>query len=493
MSGFTFTTSMLVTLQNDYNNLGSNNTSLGAGAQIYEDILNDISQEGIIGSADGEPIYGPVPDTRIDPAVWDWFSGAIYVNENSGFAGQFVVDYTVDQYTIRTGGSSFTASDFSVASNNLAASVLFNDSGTGILQTGTLPSLLTIGNEDAGQAAGKIFQPIYGAFDAAGWAGTLLFPFLGASTYFDALLTSPGTISNDPNNLNKLNPGMYDFVAALDAQQQASEQAGLNNPLDAITELLDPTYANVSGYQNTISNAINAANAAFSSYYNLPSDNAFMPGDALVFNGVSSLFTAATWVVGEAVQSENIPTTTITGNAVIVGGTGNNTIVAPNIGTDLIDGGAGYSSTINNGYNTLDLSGLDHSLTIQSIYGSLASSNSVLTCALNQLLITDSIPNGRYDSTHQTINAYDFSELILNSVTSATFITSDGITIGIPSNSISIDPGIVFLPDITDGLTESATSNILVIAGIQNSALATDSRAGERLRRSCRYNQPCLS
>ncbi len=102
---------------------GTSTSNFGVGAQVYKDIFADISA-------------GPnSPAAGVDVAVWDWFAGAVTVNEQSGFAGKFVADYTVDQYNLRTNNTTYSNSQFAIASDQLASVIT-----AGIIQFGTLPA-----------------------------------------------------------------------------------------------------------------------------------------------------------------------------------------------------------------------------------------------------------------------------------------------------------------------------------------------------------------
>jgi len=82
MSGFTLTATELSLLQSAYDSLELNEGTVGEGAIGYQDILSDISDP----SEPGYPVEG------VDVGVYDWFAGALQINEDAGFEGQFVVN-----------------------------------------------------------------------------------------------------------------------------------------------------------------------------------------------------------------------------------------------------------------------------------------------------------------------------------------------------------------------------------------------------------------
>jgi autotransporter passenger strand-loop-strand repeat protein len=432
-------------LQNDFIAIDGSNLptdpNFAVGSTLYADIIADISEYYTI----GQNVFLEVaPTAGIDTAVYDWIYGAQSVNQNSGFFGQFIVDYTEDQFNIRSTISLSGTAAIAKASNDIAYQV-YESIFDSVNPDGShnLPSIQTLETFDAGGAAALVFETIYGSPDVAGWAGTLLFPFLRDSSFFQNYLLSTTPETNATNGLNKDSPSLYDLAAALDAGAAATLRAFNANKSTALQSALLPIYTNIPTYSTVIApeltNDINRTNTIFSTYYNLPMNNEFAPGDDLVIDAgyiadaEHFLAPINTYVVGYATAADDITqTASLTYQAVIVGGTGNNTIVAPVSGNDLIDGGVG-------GRNTIDLS---------DIYGPLTIT--VGTDTIEQQL-TITTPSGDVDSDGspvpasglRTIYAYQFADLNLgngNDTLSLTGTSIQGlqdITIGSGNNTIS--------------------------------------------------------
>lgn len=176
MSDFTFTEAMITTLTALDDPTLHENDSTGAGSAIYQALISDttttiVSEHGI----------AYVPANNVDPAVWDWLNGAITVNKNTSFFGQFIVEYTLDGLAVRSPNQYLATNQspselVAKASNQIAYNVANNIIGSG---TFTLPTLSTIENTDAAAVATTVFDTVYGGTgfqndDIAGWAGTLL-------------------------------------------------------------------------------------------------------------------------------------------------------------------------------------------------------------------------------------------------------------------------------------------------------------------------------
>lgn len=116
MSDFTFSSAEIADLNSLLNPSLEFDDNTGDGASIYAAIINDITTE----SAGGADDVIDVPADGVDPAVWDWLNGAITVNQNTGFFGQFIVTYTLDGLAIRAPSTTFMNDSLLLAPRFLA-------------------------------------------------------------------------------------------------------------------------------------------------------------------------------------------------------------------------------------------------------------------------------------------------------------------------------------------------------------------------------------
>lgn len=107
----------------------------------------------------------------VDDASIIWMRGAAQVNAGQGPFSLFIRSYTQAQYQARYGATSSAVVEAKIqeASDNIAETVLSE-----ILETGHVPPLSTIADQDALPAAQLLFDD-----DAGGWAGNPLFLGLG--------------------------------------------------------------------------------------------------------------------------------------------------------------------------------------------------------------------------------------------------------------------------------------------------------------------------
>lgn len=242
------------------------------GATIYSDILDDISE---ITVTDGTVTVTPLAGVNL--GVWEWINGAILVNEQSGFAAAFIRDFTIFQYQERGLTGDADPGDLTQEASNNIAIRLAQDI---IRHNGQLPGVEGLGNVDAGAAAANVFSRDY-----APWAGTLLFPYLGESTFYtDWLLnTQPfsGTDSDgNPQNF-KTTQGTYDLVASLEATYWGAKNASLTNPIGALLTAIEGPEGAVQLDQTVLTQE---TDAFFQAYYYLPEGSPFLPGADLIFN-----------------------------------------------------------------------------------------------------------------------------------------------------------------------------------------------------------------
>lgn len=212
------------------------------------------SAEGIFTAA-YQALYEEITDTvmvdeprdGVDPNVWLWIAGAQDVNSNSGGFAGFIRDYTERQHEARY-GVPMAPGEIQEASNGVAFNFFSDVLGNFSDAEPMLPSIRDIGEADAGAAASVVFGGDY-----APWAGTLLFPYLGESFFFDRLLTASEPFSGGAGGIVKIEPGSYDMIAALGTGILAAQ----DNSLALLWQLVtgqtpplnpDPLVADVNTY-----------------------------------------------------------------------------------------------------------------------------------------------------------------------------------------------------------------------------------------------------
>ena len=153
---------------------------------------------GFVTNTEGEPRT----DVPVDPGTWLWLKGARFVNSGEGAFGKLIREYTIFQYNQRYGALPSDAL-MNKASNNIAAAFLGQWLGKNTLLGASQPNLTQTGIYDAGAAASTVFGTSGGTGDpdnAAGWAGTILFPNLGAPDFYKNLvvagLANPGVVAS---------------------------------------------------------------------------------------------------------------------------------------------------------------------------------------------------------------------------------------------------------------------------------------------------------
>lgn len=254
-----------------------------------------------------------------------WLKGATQVNQNSGPYADFIRSYTQHQVDLRGTTSSGTMQD---ASDAIARGVIdLIDSNNN-----TIPSILQIGQNDAGSTVGNLFGT---PGDFSAWSGSPLFTILGEGSFFDSHI------------IDKVN-NTYDLLAMID-----SFKAGASAVDGTITSLGDLITAMQKVW------AAGGSNIA-------PLDAA-----SLVY---SELTKAGSWYddqfdspVGglSAVLGSNLKIGKLNDSSTSIGGSGDDAIAGGNkddviqgsTGRDLVDGG--------DGMDTLDYSKLDQALTVK--------------------------------------------------------------------------------------------------------------------------------
>jgi hypothetical protein len=134
------------------------------------------------------------PRTDVDPQTWLWLKGARFVNSGEGAFGALIRDYTKAQFKQRYGGNGAVLSDAQAnkASNQIAKSFIGQWLGLNSANSysASQPNLNETGIFDAGAAASKVFgaENTDDPDNAAGWAGIVLFPNLGAPDFYRKLI-----------------------------------------------------------------------------------------------------------------------------------------------------------------------------------------------------------------------------------------------------------------------------------------------------------------
>jgi hypothetical protein len=185
----------------------------------------------------------PRTDVPVDPQTWLWLKGARFVNSNEGAFGTLIRDYTIAQFRQRYRRPP-TPEQMNRASNAIAMSFIGQWLGRDARLGPTQPTITETGLYDAGAAASRVFGSLGGTGDpdnAAGWAGTILFPNLGAPDFYRNLilnaLEGPNATGSFPSGnaqlpgLVGIDHGSYDVIAAAAAVETFAREHGFNSPL----------------------------------------------------------------------------------------------------------------------------------------------------------------------------------------------------------------------------------------------------------------------
>ncbi|MGB5777844.1 MAG: calcium-binding protein, partial [Allopontixanthobacter sediminis] len=226
------------------------------------------------------------PKTGVDHQSWLWLRGARYVNRGEGPFADLIRDYTIIQYRLRYDRDPSNVvepseADMNWASNNIALNFLSQwlgyDSGNAEAAPvgGSEPTILQIGEYDAGPAAARVFNLENADGDPAGWAGTLLFGNLGAPEFWQNLVLSG---LYDPSAIGQLgglpetrDAGSYNAISAAATLQEwsaANAAIGVIFSPSEWTELISTFWAQ-STYSNIVDALSSETNAAFKQLYGL--------------------------------------------------------------------------------------------------------------------------------------------------------------------------------------------------------------------------------
>lgn len=212
------------------------------------------------------------PKAGVENSVWLWLNGARDVNSGVGYFSDYIRMYTEKQYLLRT-GEVLDSSAIQDTSNVIALAV----ANQIISDNGLIPDILTIGEDDAGSIAAGIFLDNY-----SGWAGTLLFPFLGVGDFTRDWLFSLNATDQKPLS------GTYDLVTAAAVSRDIAESwenfaSFISNEI--FGEGIGHTVSNNNiGEANTealLANLRNEANNVFQLAYGLPDQGRFQIGGDL--------------------------------------------------------------------------------------------------------------------------------------------------------------------------------------------------------------------
>lgn len=285
------------------------------------------------------------------------YKGAREVNNDSSVYSVFIRNYTKIQYELRYGELnelelSILNNKINEASNNIGFELVDNI----LSHSGLLPGLEGLGVLDGGEAARKVFQgDIYPEGDFTGWAGTMLFPFLGYDRFYEEWLLTTEEINAEirtgsgiVDRIIKEHSGTYDLIAALQANQQTIDSYNLLESIYAVIR----SFENVDKSQQEI---IEKTNSFISTTYALPADHPFLAGNKLPYDKV--LFQTTNLGFSSGSQGDDDYKDFWIGdranylNYIVHAGMGNDGILGvpttyPSLipGSALIDGGPGFDS-----------------------------------------------------------------------------------------------------------------------------------------------------
>ncbi|MFJ5456321.1 hypothetical protein [Pectobacterium sp. CHL-2024] len=303
--------------------------------------------------------YLPVPSINVGEyfKVYTWLQGAREVNNDSSVYSVFIRNYTKIQYELRYGELnelelSILNNKIDEASNNIGFELVRNI----LNHNGLLPGLEGLGVLDGGEAARKVFQgDIYPEGDFTGWAGTMLFPFLGYDRFYEEWLLTTEEINAEirtgsgiVDRIIKEHSGTYDLIAALQANQETIDSYNLLESIYAVIR----SFENADKSQQEI---IEQTNSFISTTYALPADHPFLAGNKLPYDKV--LFQTTNLGFSSGSQGDDDYKDFWIGdranylNYIVHAGIGNDNILGvPTTyfglipGSALIDGGPGFDS-----------------------------------------------------------------------------------------------------------------------------------------------------
>ncbi|QLF93821.1 hypothetical protein HW090_11675 [Pseudomonas sp. ABC1] len=278
--------------------------------------------------------------------VYTWMVGARDVNQGEGVFATYIHNYTANQYFLRF-GERIGEGLVNGASNAIGITLVER-----ILQNaGRLPSIEGIGAVDGGESVRMVFQhpEYYPEGDYTGWAGTLLFPFLGYKRFFNEWLLDKEQVEATINvgsgpglpRITKQYEGSYDLFATLKANLQTVEQL---NPAEQFASW----WRSLSALDKDHDDLVQATNDYVSRIYALEPGHAFEAGGLLPFVGavayLSRELDVKVGTLGDDVIDDYWPDAKE--SFIIHAGNGDDIIYIPpyaeSSGAALIDGGSGY-------------------------------------------------------------------------------------------------------------------------------------------------------
>ncbi len=265
--------------------------------------------------------------TGLEEPVWIWIQGARDVNSGLGYSSYYIREYTRSQFEQRY-GKTLTDKDLNMASNIIAKSFIDD------VLTGNTPTINEFGAIDAAPIASSIFDEVFEQ-NFSGWAGTLLFPHLGISSYYKDWI-----INDQPVAGFKPLSGTYDLISA------AAASIPLANNALAVALNMQAAFG-TTGALNSSFIARSLASKTddfFTEFYQTAKYNfshqigsdLFSPGSKDTTYLVGTLFDDT--FSKNAISNKAVNGTA--GNDIIHAGLGDDAVFASD-GDDLIDGGEG--------------------------------------------------------------------------------------------------------------------------------------------------------
>lgn len=145
-------------------------TQVGVWAPVYAALAADVTVNSVDPNTGNSVSF---PAAGIDPAAWLWFTGAQFVNANSGAFAHLIRGYTAAQHQLRYGNAP-SQGIVNQASNEIAQAFFADVLAEGRIDANgnliSFPVIADIGTFDAGRTAARVFGG-----DIAPWAGTFLF------------------------------------------------------------------------------------------------------------------------------------------------------------------------------------------------------------------------------------------------------------------------------------------------------------------------------
>jgi len=274
-AGITLSTAQQSELRMLFNTTNKSNLSkLGLAVPLYDKLLSFLP--------------APASANTGYAQVYKWIEGARDVNANDGVFATFIRNYTVNQYTLRFGDETpeaFILDRVNVASNTIGLTLIRSI----LANNGVLPSIEGIGAVDGGESARMVFaSSYYLEGDYTGWAGALLFSYLGYDRFFYDWLLNQDDVSATIHGggvpeirIIKNHAGTYDLMTSLAATQETINSLSTANKIEAFWNKY---------FGGTIDtdqdNLVHATNLYVEEYYDLYNIPFFKAGEKLPYLGI---------------------------------------------------------------------------------------------------------------------------------------------------------------------------------------------------------------